>query len=235
MPKLILHKFIDGIECRKCSHCNEWKPLSEFYICKSRWDGVNHDCKLCNFIAGQKFRATNSEERLAKRRKKYVEEIKDKPEQKAYVKEYSETHKEEIRKRSKAYKEAHREEIRQKAKEYHECNKVTITEKARLYRQTERGKEVGRIHTIRRRSRKKELPDTLTVSEWKVILQSQNNYCAGCATEFTGLIPPQMDHIIPITKGGSTTKENVQALCEHCNMSKGNRTNWTYPYVREWT
>ncbi|RKY53653.1 MAG: HNH endonuclease, partial [Candidatus Neomarinimicrobiota bacterium] len=33
----------------------------------------------------------------------------------------------------------------------------------------------------------------------------------------------QADHIIPWSKGGETTVENGQALCQRCNGSKGNR------------
>jgi len=34
-----------------------------------------------------------------------------------------------------------------------------------------------------------------------------------------------LDHIIPISKGGQNTVENLVLCCRHCNLSKGAKTN----------
>ena len=33
----------------------------------------------------------------------------------------------------------------------------------------------------------------------------------------------QLDHIIPFSKGGATTVENLQLLCQKCNLQKSNK------------
>lgn len=36
-----------------------------------------------------------------------------------------------------------------------------------------------------------------------------------------------VDHIVPQSRGGGSTMENLQYLCFHCNRSKENRTDDT--------
>ena len=38
-----------------------------------------------------------------------------------------------------------------------------------------------------------------------------------------------LDHIIPLTKGGTHTYDNVRCCCNRCNIRKGNRTTLTSP------
>lgn len=45
--------------------------------------------------------------------------------------------------------------------------------------------------------------------------------CAGCGEVFPTRIYLQVDHIIPMAKGGLTVQENLQILCRACNMRKG--------------
>ena len=45
--------------------------------------------------------------------------------------------------------------------------------------------------------------------------------CCGVSEEYA---PLEIDHIIPISKGGKSTYENLQTLCHKCNCEKGNKT-----------
>ncbi len=56
----------------------------------------------------------------------------------------------------------------------------------------------------------------------RVLFGRQRGYCKGCKHDF----PYQnltTDHIVPTTKGGPNTAENLQLLCHFCNSLKGNR------------
>lgn len=51
--------------------------------------------------------------------------------------------------------------------------------------------------------------------------EEQNGICVLCEKKFERN-EMQMDHIIPWSKNGKTTYENLQMLCEKCNKSKSN-------------
>jgi hypothetical protein len=53
------------------------------------------------------------------------------------------------------------------------------------------------------------------------ILDKYNHKCNNCgSTERL-----EIDHIIPISKGGREDEINMQVLCKKCNLTKGNRMN----------
>ncbi len=53
------------------------------------------------------------------------------------------------------------------------------------------------------------------------ILRRDNHKCAYCGR---GDLPLTIDHIIPRSKGGDDSWENLVAACLPCNNSKGDRT-----------
>ena len=47
--------------------------------------------------------------------------------------------------------------------------------------------------------------------------------CRKCGTRAKNL---EIDHIVPIAKGGKTTLDNLQTLCHRCNKIKGDKTEY---------
>jgi hypothetical protein len=59
-----------------------------------------------------------------------------------------------------------------------------------------------------------------------VVYERFNGHCAICGIHTPkGLVgtlnAPELDHIIPLTKGGAHTYSNIQLLCRACNLKKG--------------
>jgi 5-methylcytosine-specific restriction endonuclease McrA len=64
------------------------------------------------------------------------------------------------------------------------------------------------------------ISELLTSTEWLAILAEASGHCHYCGKEAT----LTLDHVIPVSKGGRHSKDNVVAACGHCNYSKGNKT-----------
>ena len=55
---------------------------------------------------------------------------------------------------------------------------------------------------------------------FKKLYAAQKGKCACCRADLSALTP-HMDHINPLSVGGSNTDDNIQLLCKSCNLSKG--------------
>ena len=62
-----------------------------------------------------------------------------------------------------------------------------------------------------------------TTSEWKNTIKDFNNICPMCNKRFTKKDPATVDHIIPVSKKGGNTIENIQPLHSVCNSKKGQK------------
>ncbi len=63
----------------------------------------------------------------------------------------------------------------------------------------------------------------LRTSQWWK-LQLSKGLCYYCGQKFESLDDLTMDHVLPIGRGGRSTKGNVVPCCKNCNSKKGNRT-----------
>lgn len=57
---------------------------------------------------------------------------------------------------------------------------------------------------------------------WKIMKRDKFK-CVKCGKGVNDTDCLQVDHIIPVTKGGSNEESNLQTLCWECNIGKGNK------------
>ena len=74
----------------------------------------------------------------------------------------------------------------------------------------------------RRELRKKQNGGSFTIREWET-LKAQYNWTCPCCFKSEPEIKLTIDHIIPISKGGSDNIENIQPLCLKCNIIKSTK------------
>lgn len=76
----------------------------------------------------------------------------------------------------------------------------------------------GVVHSQNRRARILNAGGIHTAEDICAILSYQNNQCACCAINIEDGY--HVDHIEPLSKGGSNDRRNLQLLCEKCNTRK---------------
>ena len=63
---------------------------------------------------------------------------------------------------------------------------------------------------------------TVTLKFEQELLEKQNYKCAYCGVDLN-VTGKHLDHIIPISRGGLHTANNVHWTCPKCNTSKNNK------------
>lgn len=71
-----------------------------------------------------------------------------------------------------------------------------------------------------RRVKKRGAAGNYTKGDIDAILVRQGGICASCGSDQR----LEVDHIVPISKGGSNWPENLQVLCRGCNARKSSKT-----------
>lgn len=69
------HRFDSGTECKYCQHCENWKPISNFGVNRTRWDGLRGWCKSCEREKNSQYYQDNDG---AKRTRDYIHTEKGK-------------------------------------------------------------------------------------------------------------------------------------------------------------
>lgn len=77
-----------------------------------------------------------------------------------------------------------------------------------------------KINVHRRRALIRALIEHFTAAEWRDLCARYGDRCLSCG--HTGKLTP--DHVVPLSRGGSNTIDNIQPLCLRCNLRKHART-----------
>jgi 5-methylcytosine-specific restriction endonuclease McrA len=67
-----------------------------------------------------------------------------------------------------------------------------------------------------------------TLQQWLQMKKDYNNVCPCCLKKEPEIVLT-VDHIIPISKGGTNDIENIQPLCRMCNLLKNYKIIEKYP------
>ncbi|SDM71810.1 hypothetical protein SAMN04488137_1601 [Fictibacillus solisalsi] len=229
----------EQVEAKSCKECEEIKPLTDFFKQKGGLGGVRARCKVCWY--------SRHKEKLNQRSREWQQKNKEKV--KEYNREWTKANRERINERERnrykenpdlfkerrqikyqrdpeahkqyqyTYRERHKEKHLTYQRAYYKGNKEIFLESNKKYMKVNR--EVVRARTLRRRARKKSLPDDLTAQQYKFILERFDYKCALSGQKLEVL---DLDHFIPLATGwGGTTLGNMIPLSPSLNSSKQDR------------
>lgn len=236
-----------GDVMKLCPSCNTELQDSSFYKDKSKKDGLSTYCKPCRREKTRLYEVENKDKVDLWREKRLREvaggwhkdsKICPKCKESKSHKEYSKNKgsitglhvyckacdssilREKIAKNPNYYKDMYRDNrdrFRASNRRARIRNRETLIESCKRWRLENRDKHLASVHA--RRARMLSADGGFSKKDIERLKKSQSMRCASCDT---CLIKSgyHIDHITPLSKGGSNWPYNLQLLCPKCNLGK---------------
>jgi 5-methylcytosine-specific restriction endonuclease McrA len=192
------------IQTKVCTKCGEEKALSEFRKRKRSKDGFASCCKKCAQRYDKSYYKENKEKVRIKNAK------------------YQHENRERLNKKSKAWREKNKDYFSNYFRNVTEERKSYVREKVKQWSKNNPDKK--RAKAQKRRAAKAGNGGSFTAEEWKALKKECGGVCLCCGKKKKLTV----DHVIPVSKGGTSYISNIQPLCQSCNASKGNRSSTDY-------
>jgi len=196
-----------------CRICGVEKEICEFYTHKEHADGLYNECKECIRSRSRLYNLNHKVE-ISVYRKGYYK--RNKLSEMEYAKEYRKT-------------EVGKEAVRKGVHKYRKTEKgiSTYNKAIAKYNKTPKGKDMKQKKDNKRRAFKKGV--IYQIFNPSYIFERDDYICQNCGrktrpdfNDCNNPLYPNLDHIVPLSKGGAHTKENTQCLCHQCNTWKSN-------------
>lgn len=240
---------------KRCYSCGDTKPLNAFHKCSSRYQGVQAKCIECKNKHGYArawkdapdgYRYCSNPECLqenpqplddfykSKGRRDYRCKacIRGDQERKAYLRSYNEQNNPRLTAHKRRYYSENRARIRAAQNEYWRAPENLKRKRLydAAYRSTDGGKKVARVAGSNRRARELNAPGRYTRADIEAKLELQGGLCYYCHNRLDTF---DIEHKIPLSRGGSNWPANIALSCPSCNNLKRSKPFWVFLQERE--
>ena len=190
------------VESKTCSRCKQTLVATAFSADRRASTGLQPACKKCFAAAAKAGRYRDIEAHRAKQR------------------EYCRSNPEKIRQYYATERERHIDKINARAKAYYEANKErhSAWTKAGRKKNPARTRELARGWQATRRALKKGGASAVETASW---FKGQKKICHWCGKPCAK--NAEIDHIVPLSRGGPHEITNLCVACLPCNRSKHNK------------
>lgn len=124
------------------------------------------------------------------------------------------TYKDSIIKRATVWQKNNKIRHSLHVKNWQSKNRNRINVNMSVWRENNRA--LWNLYQQKRRTTKAHSEGEYSVEEWLELCERFNNKCVSCNKEK----PLTVDHVIPLSRGGSNFIYNIQPLCGSCNSKK---------------
>mgnify|MGYP003655762216 CR=1 FL=1 len=181
------------------------------------------------------YNAANKEQVLA-RQKKYRQAHRE--QKVAYNKAYCEANRKQIAAQRKVYREINKEQLAAymkvyradnkeqlsvSGKAYHSANRNGLLDQMKAYAAAHPNEYIARKHKARAKSFKVKIGDEKAILAWMNGWRAE----APVACHYCKAVAPgtkmEIDHVIPMSKGGDHDLPNLVVCCKSCNCAKGDK------------
>lgn len=212
--------------CTKCKR--ELLKTTDYFYKKG--NGLTAQCKSCVNLHTKERRLANPEKAKQQRKERYARTAEKSRE---YSRQYRKTHFEECRERDRRWRLQNQEKLKKYFRNYprdHEKERLRSLDKDRRF------PEQKRYRSAKRRAIMLNAQGSHTTQELKDLYEQQDGRCGYCGISIYWDIKGDVwiDHIEPISRGGSNSIENLLCTCAFCNMSKHDKTFEEWQAVRGW-
>lgn len=219
---------------KRCSRCGEVKTLDEFSRDRSARDGLQSACKECRRLIVQKWRQENPDKVRAYSRRYQQENAAARRE---YSRQRRRRNAEAVRRQKREWREKNlevaleqeRERLRRWRSLNRERDRAAQRRRAAAFRSAnpERAREKSRQSKQRWRARRYD------GSGYEVAARDIRRLASACCVA-CGLPADSLDHVIPLSRGGSHGVGNLAPMCRTCNSSKGAKTISEWRKANDW-